>query len=238
VRDPPRSRPGRRLLPRPVGGPGPAAPDRVDAARRGGRRRRLRAHRGVRGAGRVVAPLGRGRLLPRPARLRLPRPGRPAGELRLNTSHGLYRRLISTFISPLAAAYMLVVALLLAPRRRLAAVLAVPIFAGLLWTVSRSALAGLAVGLVVLALARKVRWPLPAAALAVGLGIAFASVFTSIAPKTHFFKADLAYQEAYAKAHPGAKLRVLSPSEPSIKSHLTNLRDGLKTVGEHPQGYG
>ena len=165
-------------------------------------------------------------------------PGGLPENFAFNTSQGLYRRLISTFISPLAAAYMLVVALLLAPRRRLAAVLAVPIFAGLLWTVSRSALAGLAVGLVVLALAQRVRWPLPAAALAVGLGIAFASAFTSIAPKTHFFKADLAYQEAYAKAHPGAKLRVLSPSEPSIKSHLTNLRDGLRTVGEHPQGYG
>ena len=165
-------------------------------------------------------------------------PGGLPENFAFNTSHGLYRRLISTFISPLAAAYMLVVALLLAPRRWLAAGLAVPVFAGLLWTVSRSALAGLAVGLVVLALARRVRWPIPAAALAVGLGIAFAYAFTSITPKTHFFKADLAYQEAYAKAHPGAKLKVLSPSEPSIKSHLTNLREGLKTVGKHPQGYG
>src|SRR5439155_18514952 len=30
----------------------------------------------------------------------------------------------------------------------------------------------------------------------------------------------------------------LNPGEPSLRSHLTNLGDGLETVGEHPQGYG
>src|SRR5207245_5709416 len=33
----------------------------------------------------------------------------------------------------------------------------------------------------------------------------------------------------------GAPLR---PTDPSFKRHLTNLRDGLETVGRHPQGFG
>ena len=48
-----------------------------------GRSRGLGPDRGLRRADRVVAPLRRGRLLPPRARLRLPRPGRAAGELRL-----------------------------------------------------------------------------------------------------------------------------------------------------------
>ena len=75
-----------------------------------------------------------------------------------STSDGLFRRLVSTFVSPLATAYMLVVALLLlatARRRlRLAGALAAVCGAGLLWTFSRSSIVALAVGLVVLAAAR------------------------------------------------------------------------------------
>ena len=63
----------------------------------------------------------------------------------------LTRRLISTFLSPLGTAYLCVVALLLAPRTRLAIPLVVLAAAGLLWTHTRAALLGLAVGLVVLA---------------------------------------------------------------------------------------
>src|SRR6476646_1826937 len=48
-------------------------------------------------------------------------PGGMPENFAFNTGHDhLYRRLISTFVSPLAAGYMFVVALLLAPRRRLA----------------------------------------------------------------------------------------------------------------------
>src|SRR5438477_10748062 len=53
------------------------------------------------------------------------------------------RRLVSTFLSPLATGYMLVVALLLAPRRGIAAPLAALVFAGLLFTFSRSSLIAL-----------------------------------------------------------------------------------------------
>src|ERR1700757_1831326 len=60
------------------------------------------------------------------------------------------RRLVSTFLSPLASAYLMVVALLLLPRRRLAAALGALAFAGLLFTFSRSSLVALTGGLVVL----------------------------------------------------------------------------------------
>jgi hypothetical protein len=165
----------------------------------------------------------------------------PAGmpeNFAFNASHHVYRRLISTFISPLATAYLFVVALLLAPRRQAAIPLAVVVFAGLLFTVSRSAIAGLAVGLVVLAVLRRRSAPVVAAAAAVAIGVGFGFAFTSIAPRTHFLQADLKYQQQYAKTHPSATRKVFSVNEPSFKSHLINLREGLKTVGRHPQGYG
>jgi hypothetical protein len=166
-------------------------------------------------------------------------PGGLPENFAFNTSHNeLFRRLISTFVSPLAAAYMFVVALLVAPLRRTVVPLVALLGAALLFTISRSALAGLIVGLVVLAAIRRIGWPIAAAALVAAAGIGFAYTFTDYAPKTHFFASDLKYQEQFAKTHPGASTQALSPNEPSFKSHVTNLRDGLKTVGRHPQGYG
>ena len=174
----------------------------------------------------------------------------PAGlpeNFAFNTSDGLFRRLVSTFVSPLATAYMLVVALLLLAtvrrRYRLAAGLAIVCGAGLLWTFSRSSVVALAVGLVVLALARRRRWPLPAAVVVVAAGFGFAAIFHSIAPRTHWFPSDLPYQEAQAKVKGplpvGSGLdSTVSLGEPSIRSHLDSLRDGIETVVKHPQGYG
>jgi hypothetical protein len=174
----------------------------------------------------------------------------PAGlpeNFAFNTSDGLFRRLVSTFVSPLATAYMLVVALLLlATMRRirpLAVVLAVLCGAGLLWTFSRSSVVALAIGLVVLAAARRRWWPLGAAAAVLAAGFGFAAIFHDIAPRTHWFKTDLPYQEAQAKAKgplpSGSGLnKSISLGEPSIKSHLDSLRDGIRTVVHHPQGYG
>jgi hypothetical protein len=174
----------------------------------------------------------------------------PAGlpeNFAFNTSDGLFRRLVSTFVSPLAAAYMLVVALLLVAtaRRhlRLAGTLAVMCGAGLLWTFSRSSIVALAVGLAVLAAAWRRWWPLPAAVVVVAAGFGFAAAFPSIAPRTHWFASDLPYQEAQAKAKgplpQGSGLdSTVSLGEPSIRSHLDSLRDGIETVFEHPQGYG
>jgi hypothetical protein len=173
-------------------------------------------------------------------------PGGLPENFAFNTSDGLFRRLVSTFVSPLATAYMLVVALLLLAvtrRRGLAATLAVVCGAGLLWTFSRSSIVALAVGLLVLAAARRRAWPLASAVVAVAAGFGFAAGFHSIAPRTHWFASDLPYQQAQAKAKgplpEGSGLdSTISLGEPSIRSHLDSLRDGARTVIEHPQGYG
>src|SRR5947208_8875364 len=59
-------------------------------------------------------------------------------------THGFYRRLVSTFLGPLASAYMFVVALLFGAaflrRPRILVPLSAAIFAGLLFTFSRSSL--------------------------------------------------------------------------------------------------
>src|SRR5437764_10107456 len=72
------------------------------------------------------------------------------------------RRLVSTFLSPLASAYLFVVALLVAAavlrRSSLAIALAAVAFAGLLWTFSRSSLLALVVGLAALAAVRRSAW--------------------------------------------------------------------------------
>src|SRR5205814_10266848 len=69
------------------------------------------------------------------------------------------RRLVSTFLSPLASGYLFVFALLVAsPRRAVAVALSVIVVAGLLWAFSRSSLVALAVGFVAFAaLRRRVR---------------------------------------------------------------------------------
>ncbi len=100
------------------------------------------------------------------------------------------RRLVATFLSPLATAYVLVVALLfLAARTRVTSgrtVAAVVCFAGLLWTHTRAAALALALGLALLALVQR-RWqPLLAAAAALGVSAAFFAVFPSIGPATSF----------------------------------------------------
>ncbi len=166
-------------------------------------------------------------------------PGGMPENFAFNTGHNhLFRRLISTFISPLGAAYMFVVALLAAPIRRLAVPFAAVVFAGLLFTISRSALTGLVAGLLVLALARREWWPLAAVAVVIGAGIGFDRAYTHVAPTTHFLPAELKEQEENAKLHPGAKTKLFDFNEPSWRSHVSSLRHGLSTVVHHPQGFG
>jgi len=166
-------------------------------------------------------------------------PGGMPENFAFNTGHNhLFRRLISTFISPLGAAYMFVVALLAAPMRRLAVPFAALVFAGLLFTISRSALTGLVAGLLVLALARREWWPLAAVVVVIGAGIGFDRAYQHVAPTTHFLPAELKEQEENAKRHPHAKPQLLNFNEPSWRSHLSSLRHGLSTVWHHPQGFG
>lgn len=146
------------------------------------------------------------------------------------------RRLVSTFLSPLAAAFMLAVAVLLASVSRRAA-WALPLLgAGLLWTHSRSAYLALAGGLVVLALVARRWWPAAGAVVLVAAGLAFVQAFSDVGPETRFTPAELEVQRA--GGDPQAEHDPLDPDEPSLASHLRNLRDGLERVGRHPQGYG
>jgi hypothetical protein len=151
------------------------------------------------------------------------------------------RRLVSTFLSPLASGYLFVVALLLAAaqlRRWIAVPLGVVVAAGLLWTFSRSSLIALAAGFVVLAAARRRPAWLAAALATVGIAIGWAHVFPSIGPTGKWTRADLVLQRERAQEHGPASGSALSEKEPSIHEHLTSLRDGFRTMVDHPQGYG
>ena len=174
-------------------------------------------------------------------------PGGMPENFAFNSDEGLFRRLISTFLSPLASAFLFAVALLLAaaggPLRRrplLAGSLAALAASGLLFTLSRSALLALAGALVVLALATRRIWPAAAAAAVVGVGIVFALSASGFAPTTHFFPDELEYQRQLARERgdvaPGET--IVDPGESSLDSHLDSLRDGIRTVAEHPHGYG
>ncbi|HET8892938.1 MAG TPA: O-antigen ligase family protein [Gaiellaceae bacterium] len=147
------------------------------------------------------------------------------------------RRLVSTFLSPLASGYLMVVALLLAPRRRIAFPLAVVAFAGLLFTFSRSSLVALAVGLLVLAVLRRRPKELAAAVVVIGIAVGWAHLFPKIAPTGTFTKADLKYQHAHAQGATGS-FSATSSSEPSLREHWVALKDGVRTMVHHPQGYG
>jgi len=149
------------------------------------------------------------------------------------SEHEVLRRLISTFLSPLASAYLCAIALLLAPRVRLALPFAVLAAAGLLWTYTRAALIALAVALVVVAVAWRRAWPLVAAVAVAVVGFAFVKAFPQIGPSTHYTQAELAWQRENARPSTGD---VQVPT--STESHVSNFWDGVRTVVRHPYGFG
>ena len=151
------------------------------------------------------------------------------------------RRLASTFMSPLATSYVLVVALLLAAwrlRGRWLIASLVLLGAALLFTHSRSSLIALAGALVILAVALRRLWPLGAAVAVVLVGAAFFKAYPDIGPQTSFTAQELRFQRAQAERAPEASHDPFSADESSISSHWRNLRDGVETVARHPQGYG
>jgi hypothetical protein len=154
------------------------------------------------------------------------------------------RRLVSTFLSPLASSYLFVVALLVAAaalRRRLfVIVLGLMAAAGLLWTFSRASLLALAVGLAVLALVRRRPFALVVAVVVVGVAFGWAHLFPKIAPTGTFTKNDITYQHKRAEhaQNGGAPFSPTSASEPSLHSHWVSLRGGLQTMADHPLGLG
>jgi len=155
---------------------------------------------------------------------------------------GFYRRLVSTFLGPLASAYMFVAALLLAAvlrtRLRILLPLCAVIAAGLLFTFSRSSLLALAAGLVILAFVARRWWPVVVAAATLAVSVAWVHVFPHVAPTGKWTQADLVQQRNNAKQKPGASGSASSIDEPSIHSHWISLREGVRTVVHHPQGYG
>jgi len=152
------------------------------------------------------------------------------------------RRLVSTFLGPLASAYLFVTALLLAAalRRRLRVLvpLCVLIAVALLYTFSRSSLLALAAGLVVLAYLLRRWWPVAAAVATLAVSAAWVHVFPHVAPEGKWTKQDLVQQRNNARANPGASGNAGSIDEPSLHSHWISLREGVRTVIHHPQGYG
>jgi len=149
------------------------------------------------------------------------------------------RRLVSTFLSPLASGYLFVVALLAATvRRRVAVALAVVAGAGLLWTFSRSSLVALAVGLVVLALLRRRVHEAGLAVVVVAVAFGWAHLFPHVGPTGDWTKKDLAYQAQLAKHGPKGPYSAVSSNEPSLHEHWAALTDGVRTVVDHPEGYG
>jgi hypothetical protein len=152
------------------------------------------------------------------------------------------RRLVSVFLGPLASAYLFVVALLLAAafwrRPRVLVPLCALIAAALLFTFSRSSLLALAAGLVVLAFVTRRWWPVLAAVLTLAVSVAWVHVFPHVAPEGKWTKQDLVQQRNHAHQNPGASGNAGSLDEPSLHSHWISLREGVRTVVHHPQGYG
>jgi O-Antigen ligase len=151
------------------------------------------------------------------------------------------RRLVSTFLSPLASAYALVVALIYVVSRPLRwwwALVAAVLYVGLLYTHTRAAFAALAVGLVVLGIVQRRMAPVVLAVGSVVVSAGFLAAYDSIGPSTSYTPEELEFQRENAARDPGESADPFSPGESSASSHWQNLRDGVGAVLEHPQGYG
>jgi hypothetical protein len=157
-----------------------------------------------------------------------------------NTGNGVvFRRLTSTFLSPLATSYLLVVAMFFVPlRRRWGWPLALLLFVALLFTHTRSALLALVVGLLVLVAVRRSAQPLIYAGLVVVIGFAFVKGYDHFAPRAHFTAAELKFQKQHAQQNPGVSHDPTSVSESSTSEHLSSLRAGGSTVLHQPWGFG
>jgi hypothetical protein len=151
------------------------------------------------------------------------------------------RRLVSTFLSPLASAYLFVVALIYVvsrPFRWYWGLLALLLYSALLYTHTRAAFAALALGLVVLALAQRRIAPAVLAVASVAAGALFLAAYPSIGPSTSYTPEELEWLRENAQRDSGASGDPFAGNEASTESHLRNLRDGIRVVLEHPQGYG
>ena len=145
------------------------------------------------------------------------------------------RRLVSTFLSPLASAYLCAVALLLAPRSRVAAPLAAVAAAGLFWTYTRAAIAAFVLALLLLALVYRRLWIAGAAVAVLVAAVAFAQVYPDLGPQTRYTNAELEWQRENGQLEASGATQ---STKRSSESHVSSLRAGVETVLKHPQGYG
>lgn len=151
------------------------------------------------------------------------------------------RRLVSTFLSPLASAYALVVALIYVlsrPFRWWWGLLAALLYVALLFTHTRAAFAALAFGLVVLALAQRRIAPAVIAAASVAVGALFVAAYPSIGPSTRYTPEELEWLRENARQEGAESRGQLAGDDASTESHWRNLREGVRVVIEHPHGYG
>ena len=74
------------------------------------------------------------------------------------------------------------------------------------------------------------------ASLVVGVG--FVKAFPHIGPSTSYTQAELDDPPRAGQQHPGVSDDPLSAGDASTSSHLRNLRDGIRIVVHHPQGFG
>jgi hypothetical protein len=152
------------------------------------------------------------------------------------------RRMTSTFLSPLATSYALVVVLLLlAARRRwdrVAGLIGAVALAGLLWTHTRAAFVALALGLVVLAVVHRRLWPVIAAAAWIAIAIGFVKAFPTIGPSTSYTEQELVCLRDTAAEKGSTSGDALTADDASLRSHWRSLRLGVETVIRHPQGFG
>ncbi|CAN5271616.1 hypothetical protein BH20ACT13_BH20ACT13_15690 [soil metagenome] len=151
------------------------------------------------------------------------------------------RRLVSTFLSPLASAYALVVALIYVVSRRFRwwwGLLVVLLYAGLLYTHTRAAFGALVAGLVVLALVQRRLAPVVYAAVSVAVAALFLVAYPGVGPSTSYTPQELEFLRANAEREPDESSDPFATNESSTESHWRNLRDGIATVRDHPQGHG
>jgi hypothetical protein len=157
-----------------------------------------------------------------------------------NAGNGVvFRRLTSTFLSPLATGYLLVVAMCFIPFRVWwGRVVALLLFAALLWTHTRAGLIALVVALLVLFAVRRRPLPLALAIAVAVVGFAFVKTYTHFGPRTHFTATELHYQQTHP-ATPGSSSNDATTSgDSSVSEHASSLRGGVRTVLHHPWGFG
>ena len=70
------------------------------------------------------------------------------------------------------------------------------------------------------------------------MGVGFIRAFPSIGPSTSYTQEELAFLREQGQQNPGVSDDPLSAGDASTSSHLRNLRDGIRVVLHHPQGFG